>query len=321
MAVGEKDMGLSLRISGRFYSADSVIDKVHAGFLSPSQMSKVGANFLTVLLVLCMNLLGYNQVVVGWVIAALFVHAFGHYLGMIVTRSETASYTIGIFGPLAIGAEGLAAGRKALVALSGSIAGLAFSAALFVINSALDNAALLHFANAVIFVSALNLLPIKPFDGYAVVDHLVFLRHPKIELAYLILAGLFVFGIFIRSLDVDKHALYSLFFMALLGCMFGGAKKADNMADMVVRLRKEGVVDYRLGRYRLQTVKRMEFSLNLFDVENEEHLAGLLREVWDHAWEEPATLPEMIIVLAMYVLMLICFMSMPIIEQICSTAF
>lgn len=321
MVSGEMDIELGLRISGKFYSVDSVIDKVHTDFLSPSQMSKVGANFLTILLVVCMNLLGYKLILVGWVVAALFVHELGRYLGMVVTRSETVSYTIGIFGPLAIGAEGLSAGRKAIVALSGSMAGLAFSATLFALNSAFDIPELLHFSNAVIFVSALSILPIKPFDGYAVVDHLLFLRHPKIELAYLILAGILVFGIFIHSLDVDKHALYSLFFMGLIGCMFAGAKKADNMADMVVRLRKEGAADYKLGCYRPETVKRMEFSLNVFEVENETHLAGLLREVWDHAWEEPASLPEMLIVLAMYVLMLLSFISMPIVKQICSTAF
>lgn len=321
MPSDEENIGLNLRISGRIYSADSVITQVHNLPVSPSQWNKVGANFLALVLVLTMNLLGYEGVDIVWVLAALFAHEFGHYIGMLATRSNTASFAVGIFGPLALGTEGLSAGRKAMVALSGSIAGLVVAASLSAIASILNLSTMSPFINALVFVSALNMIPVKPFDGYAVVDHLVFLRHPKVRLIYLIMMGVLMLFLYMHSFYRHDHPFYAFFFIALLWCMFGGAKKADNMADMVVRLRKEGVKDFEQGKYRPETVKRMEFSLNLFDVSNEVILAGLLREIWEQAWEIPASKPEVVIVLAMYVLMLISCMSMPVVEQICSVIF
>ena len=321
MDAEEVDIGYTLRISGRFYSADRVIDSVHNTPVSPSQMGKVGANILALLLALTMNQLGHHEVPLRWVIAALFIHEFGHYVGMLLTRSGTASFTIGIFGPLALGTEGLSAGRKAMVALSGPMLGLACSAAYSGIASLLRLPLIPEFFNGLIFVSALNLIPVKPFDGYAVIDHLVFLRHPKTQLSYLVLSGVVMFLLYVHSFDRHEHPFYAFFFMVLLFCMFAGVKKADNMADMVVRLRKEGSADFELGRYQPRTVKRMEFSLTMFDVQNEVDLAGLLREIWDRAWEQPAAFSEVFIVLAMYVLMLVSCMLMPVIGQIGAAIF
>lgn len=317
----EEEPDLIIRLSGKIYSVERVIELVHSLPLSPSQWSKVGANLLALILVLTMNLLGYKGVTVGWVVAALFVHEFGHYLGMFATRSKTASFSIGLFGPLALGAEGLSAGRKAMVALSGSIAGLVF-AAIYAATIPLFNLQVIPpFLNALIFISVLNLIPVKPFDGFAVVEHLVFLRHPNVRLTYLILAGLLMFVLYAQSFYKHEHPFYGFFFMILLVCMFGGAKKADNMAGMVVRLRKEGGKDFEQGMYRPETIKRMEFSLAVFDILNEVDFAGLLREVWDQAWEEPASGSEVFIVLAIYALMIFSCMSLPVVDEIYSVIF
>ncbi|MDZ8119875.1 hypothetical protein [Pontiella agarivorans] len=103
--------------------------------------------------------------------------------------------------------------------------------------------------------------------------------------------------------------------------MFAGAKREDNMSGMILRLRKEGKRDFEMGRYRPEMLKRMECSLNLFDIQNEVNQAHFLREIWDRAWEVPASRMEMYAVLGMYILLLLGCATSPIIPQLYSYIF
>lgn len=276
----------------------------------------MGANFLTLLLVITLRYLGHKEISIGWTVGALFIHEFGHYLGMLITGSKTASISVGVFGPLALGAEGLSAGRKAIVSLSGPLLGWGAAVLLVAGMPFVDLPELSAVASALIYVSAINLIPVKPFDGYALVEHLIFLHKPKIRLVYLILVALLLCFFYVKSFYRHDHPAFALFFIVLGMVMFAGAKKEDNMSDMVLRLRREGDADYRMGQYRPETLKRMEFSLNMFDVQDETNLAYLLREVWDRAWEIPSSRSETLIVLVIYALIIFGCSASPVIQRL-----
>lgn len=316
MAEERKVGADSVRVSGKFFSIDDLIENVERNAISPSQWNKVGANLLAVVLAVTMHFLGNNAVQIVGVIAALFIHEVGHFIGLKCTGCNDASLGIGLLGPFALGSEGLSAGRKAIVALFGPALGLVAASVVVVINNYSPAPFLSALSHGLVFVSTLNLIPVKPFDGYAVVEHLVFIRHPKVQLFYLGTAGVLSFFLYVASFYRHDHPFYAFFFIILFYLMFAGLKKADNMADMIIRLRKIGVEDFTLGHYRSKTIKDMEFSLALFDIQNEMDLSLLLREVWDQAWEVPASRAETIIVLVMFITMLVGSVTSPVAIQI-----
>ncbi len=265
--------------------------------------------------------MGHQEISLRWTVVGLFIHEWGHFLGMRITGSKTASFGVGIFGPLALGIEGLSAGRKAFVSLFGPLFGWGIAALYLIGSSYIEMPDLTVPANTLVFVSAINLVPVKPFDGYAVIEHLIFLHKPNLRLVYLIVTALVLSLFYVISFYRHDHPAFALFFIVLGMVMFAGAKKEDNMSGMVLRLRNEGEKDYEVGHYRPEMLKKMEYSLNLFDIQNEANLAHLLREVWDRAWEVPASKMESYTVLGMYVLLFLGCCILPIIPQLCSCLF
>jgi hypothetical protein len=102
--------------------------------------------------------------------------------------------------------------------------------------------------------------------------------------------------------------------------MFMRVKKNDNMADLVVMLRKKGKNDYESGRYSSKTIKYMEFSIVTLEAENEAILAGQLREIWDKAWAVQATKGEIIALALTYILLIFVCLESPLFSVIKTSA-
>jgi Zn-dependent protease len=310
-----KPGGITLRISGKLFDIDHVIELVEKNPVTPTQSTKAFAGFLFMVLIITMHFLGNEEGQIGYAVLAVFIHEFGHFLGLRFTGSPNASFDFGVLGPFVSGDEGVSAGRKALVALFGPAFGLAVAAVLAVIGHFTSSEVLFSIVKMLVFISALNLIPTKPFDGYAVLEHLIFNRFPKLQIGYLVGCGVFLFFMYAASFYRYDHPFYAFFFMGLCWASFLGFKKMDNMAGMIVRLRGRDV-DFAEGRYQPKTIKNMVFSLSVFDFVSESDLALFLRELWDKAWELPATRTEMINVLAMYFLMLAGCAASPVCQKI-----
>ena len=287
------------------FSIDKVLSGIEDCVLPASLGRRVGANFLALILWGVMFFDGHRLVPFGALIAAFFIHEFGHFIGMKVGRCEDASFDFGILGPIAMGNAGLSAGRKAIVALFGPAFGMMVAAVCSLVISRVSAPWISALQYALVYLSVLNLLPVRPFDGYAVVEHLVFNRYPKFQLFYLGATGVFLFLYSIYVVEPQReHPFYMLFSIGLAMSLFYGLKKADNMAGLITHLREKGDLDLSLGRYRRETVKGMEFTLRLFDISSDAGLSILLKEVWDKAWESPARRSETVIILAMYAMLI-----------------
>lgn len=305
----EKAGQSGIRVSGKIYSVDEVIDEVVNMSVTPATSNKIGSVILFSVLFAVLSYLGCPLGGVGSVVFALLVHEIGHYVGMRLAGWPRAGIVVGVFGPLAVGAEGVSAGRKAIVAISGPAFGLLVGLFTVGVHHHFDSAVALNLARTLFLLTAINLLPFKPFDGAVVIEHLLFARHPKVQMGCLIAEGLFLVFMFVALMYRD------LVFLGVLFCFYGtaifmGVKKIDNMSDMVVRLRKEAADDFKQGRYAPATIIRMQYSLLMFDLPNQSMLTAFLRELWDEAWEVQASAAEIFFVVGVYaMLVFICIQS------------
>ena len=304
-----------IRVSGKIYSVDEVIDEVVNMSVTPATSNKIGSVILFSALFSVLSYLGCPLGGVGSVVFALLVHEIGHYVGMRLAGWPRAGIVVGIFGPLAVGAEGISAGRKAIVAISGPAFGLLVGLFIVGVHLHFDSMIALDLARALFLLTAINLLPFKPFDGAVVIEHLLFARHPKVQMGCLIAEGLFLVLMFVALMYRD------LVFLGVIFCFYGmamfmGAKKIDNMSAMVVRLRKEAVDDFKQGRYAPATIVKMQYSLLMFDLPNQAVLTAFLRELWDEAWEVQASVAEIFFVVTVYAMLVLTCIQSPVTREL-----
>lgn len=301
----------SIRVSGKFFSIDTLIEGVASHTVSPSNLERFGSALLLVVLFVAINVSGFHLGGFGSLVVALGIHEAGHGLGMLLVGWSKVTFGIGLFGPVTWAQEDISAGRKAIVAIAGPAISLIAAMAIHLVTMG-GSSFFSDLSRTLFFITFLNLLPIKPFDGYVIMEHVLFVRHPKLEMFYLGISGVVLFLGSLRLTDFshtpDHFAFFGIFGMIYSCSMFYGIKKLDNMADMVMRLRRDAHGDFQAGCFSAKTIKNLEFSLAMFDLRNEISVVGFLRELWDKAWEEPPNAVESAFVIILYAMLVVAFL-------------
>ncbi len=139
---------------------------------------------------------------VGWLlIPVLLFHEFGHYVAMrAFGYRNLRMFFIPFFGAAVMGKNYNVAGwKKAVVALSGPLPGIALGAGLGVAGFLLRRPALTEAAILLLALNGFNLLPLLPFDGGWVLHATLFCRHPVLDTASRALAVLVIVGLGLLS--------------------------------------------------------------------------------------------------------------------------
>jgi hypothetical protein len=301
--------GGSIRLEGNIYSIDELVDSVANLSSGRNRMNRFFSLVLFLVFYFSLGKMDSSSASVLGLLFALFVHEFGHLIGMLLVGWEKIYFSFRFFlFPDAFGDEGISASQKALVALSAPALGMCIGFLLW--NTGLNKITplLTHFTQALLFLSMVNLIPILPFDAGEMIEHLVLIKFPRLEMGYLIISGFVLFIFFYGYYIGHERIIMGLVFLGLAMAQFLGVKRVDNMATMIARLRKEKRADLSLDRYSASTIKRMEFSLACFNVPDQLTLVQILKEVWDRAREVPATFVEVSIIFVSYVLLsVVCF--------------
>ena len=305
----------TIRIGGRFYSIEEITENVADHSATPTNTSKILSVMAFAVFYCTFGLMHYSLVGGIAVILSLYIHEIGHLIGMKIIGWPTALSLPTLFGPIAVGIEGVSAGRKAVVALSGPALGLVVGVVAILFHSGFGYSFCMELARPVLFLTAINLLPIKPFDGAAIIDHLLFIKHPNLEMVYSGLVGVLFFLLFFFLIAQDRHLL-AIIFMSYGTFMFAGVKQIDNMSGMILRLRKEGGAEFEKGCFPAAIIRRMSFSLALFDLPNEMAITSLLREVYDRAREISASIGEVFGVLLLYLMLALACFKNPLVQEI-----
>lgn len=302
-----------MRLSGSYYSIPELIELMASKTASPDRIEQNLSRLLFGILFVAFSVLGANLGGFWSLVFTYAVHEAGLWLSMVLVGWSRVKLSFALPGPVSWAKEDSSAGRKAAVALGGIAAGILAASCLGIYGLSVDSAFLISLSRSLYLFSGLNLLPLKPFDGYIVIEHLLFVRFPKLEMFYLGTVGavLFVSSCMVSYSEHEsgRFPFCMIFLMFYGAAMFVGLKKCDNMAEMIVRLRREGSTDLESGQYSVRMIKRMEFSLSVFELPNVISVSTLLREVWDRAWEQPPKLYETLFAIALYLLLLIAFMQ------------
>ncbi|MFN0246368.1 MAG: tetratricopeptide repeat protein [Kofleriaceae bacterium] len=120
---------------------------------------------------------------IALLVGALLVHELGHALAMIVSGyRDVRIFFIPFFGAAAAGrVRGVARWKEGVVLLAGPMPGLVAGVALLVTGA---TGLPYEVASMLIYVSAINLLPIMPLDGGQLFQLVLFSRKPSLEIGF-----------------------------------------------------------------------------------------------------------------------------------------
>jgi hypothetical protein len=156
------------------------------------------------LLVSVMVLLGANPVSkVASIVAAIFLHELGHYLGMRwFGYRDTRIFFIPLFGAATVGWKvGVPPWQQAVVLLLGPIPGLVTGCLLWIWVRNGSMPLFKELALWLVALNLLNLLPLEPLDGGRLVNLVLFYRQPVAEGVMLAASGLFLVWVSLVYLD------------------------------------------------------------------------------------------------------------------------
>jgi Zn-dependent protease len=156
----------------------------------------------------------WSPAFVALLVLALFVHECGHLLAMRLYRYKNLKM---LFLPL-LGAAAMGtpdehdAYKIAVISLAGPLVGIASSAFAALVFALTGSEIVLDYAWLALALNAFNLLPLLPLDGGHCLNELVFERHPKAYLAFLLLgaAGLAWLALAAGSIVLGVIALFAL---------------------------------------------------------------------------------------------------------------
>lgn len=145
------------------------------------------------LFILAQLVTGGSWVSTGVLVAVLFVHELGHYLGMRwFGYRDVRMFFIPMIGAAVSGTPMTTVGWKdAIVTLLGPVPGILLGLLLAVgVVAGLGPPGLSSAAVMLVALNAFNLLPIVPLDGGRLFQTVFFNRHPKLSLAFTALGAL-----------------------------------------------------------------------------------------------------------------------------------
>jgi Zn-dependent protease len=135
---------------------------------------------------------------IGLLVAVLFIHELGHYLTMKHYKYENLTMLfIPFLGAVVHGkkTERYSEKERANILLAGPIPGIVMGAILLLFGLDAQNAYLIFAATLFIMINALNLIPIDPLDGGQLLYMLFFGKREDWRLYYLFGSSLLTIGL------------------------------------------------------------------------------------------------------------------------------
>lgn len=177
---------------------------------------------------------GFDWQVLLLVCGVLFIHESGHMAAMwLFGYRNLRMFFIPFFGAAVTGQNYNVPGwKKAVVSLMGPLPGILLGVALgvlalFGLGPELYKASLL-----LLFLNALNLLPILPLDGGWILHAVLFSRHPVLDVAFRLIAGLIL----------ALGSLVGMWFLGIIGLvMLISLPTAYRVAQVVRQFRLHGL--------------------------------------------------------------------------------
>lgn len=129
-------------------------------------------------------------------VAVIFIHELGHFIGMRIFRYRNVKmFFIPFFGAGVSGEHIHVEGwKKAVVCLLGPLPGLFIGLALLWFNLRKGDPIHQQVATTFILLNAFNLLPVYPLDGGRMVQEILFVRSRHLEAGFRVVAGLTLMG-------------------------------------------------------------------------------------------------------------------------------
>jgi len=169
-------------------------------------------------------------------IPVLLLHELGHYVAMrCFGYRNLRMFFIPLFGAAVSGQHYNVAGwKKAVVALMGPAPGILLAVPIGIVGLVLAEPILVNLSLAMLTLNGFNLLPFLPLDGGWVVHAVLFVRHPLLDAAFRLAAGLILLGVMIL---LHQWCLVAIAALILLTVPF-----AWRLARVAYRLGQEGLV-------------------------------------------------------------------------------
>ena len=167
----------------------------------------------------------------------LFLHELGHLLAMKAFGYRNLQMVFMPFGALAIGKnEGISAVKRVVVSLAGPVPGIILGFYIGLSPSINHFSWASEVAFMLIVINYFNLLPFLPLDGGQVINHTLFSRYPKSQLAFFTLSVIsFVsFAVYTKDPVIGTISLFlilSLFYQFKNFKIYSKLNKIDNTKE------------------------------------------------------------------------------------------
>jgi len=265
-----------------------------------SILKNIGILAISVILFISFGL--FNNSISGILIIAgvLFIHEFGHFVGMKLFRyKDVQMFFIPLFGAAVSGVETNTSGtKKAIVALLGPLPGILLGIICGVMYVVTLEDMFATAARTFIFLNVFNMLPLYPLDGGRFFDDILLSRSPKIEVTFKALAAIAL--IFIAFLF--KSVLLGLLAFFILVSL----PQTYSIAVIAKKLKKEIRSEEKssLGTIPENALSLIAVSLNekIPAAQRKSDLFAIYaKDIWRKVCDKPASVKASIALILFYV--------------------
>ena len=292
----------TIRLEGKFYTINTLIDEVSKLSRNEDRSNTLLSTIIFIVFYFSLKSIEFSSASVTGLLFAFFIPEIGRFIAMLLLGWEniTFNYTQ-LLSPFISGKETIFSVQKAVVALSAPVFGMCVGLGLWSLGLHKQTLLLEHLTTALLLFSMVNLLPFFPFAGGDVVKNLIFTRFPRLEAPFFVLSGLALGTFFYMHYIIEDQIILGMLCFGVAGLQFSRFKLVDNMATMILFLRKDEDTFFS-NIYSPGTIKRMEFSLRCFNIRDQSSLVQILHELWAKAHAVPTTTKEMTIIFVSYLL-------------------
>lgn len=255
---------------------------------------------LTVAAFIGLGLLTESVVGIVTIVVVLFVHEFGHTLGMKwFGYRDVRMIFIPLLGAGASGTDANPSGEKrAVVALLGPVPGVAIGVGFGIAYLMTGRAGLRDITRTFIYLNFFNLLPFHPLDGARLLEHCLFTRQPRLEVGYKLGTG----GALLWVAWKLQAVILGIFAGLILLSLFA----TNTAAKVAAQLRRTVAADEPLSADRVPRGHLAEIVRRLVRdaparKKSPKTLAVLARDVWSRVCTRPPSAPVAAALILTYV--------------------
>jgi Zn-dependent protease len=241
-------------------------------------------------------------------ILVLFVHECGHLIAMKLSGyRDVQMFFIPFFGAAVSGVETAPNGtRRALVALSGPIPGIALGLVSTMLFHATGAAVFGESARTFLLLNTFNLLPFMPLDGGHFMDAVIFSRHPILKAAFSLVAGV-ALAVLAWTATSVVFGLLAFFILWTVRLTYASSQLARDLKEELARA---GGTSTTLAsgdepvRMPAEYIERLLPFLELYIPEAQrtpQLVAVAVHNIWNMVWSRPPSLAASIGLLIAYV--------------------